>query len=174
MGYGWRDEERAFINGSILAQQSAYTEAMGNWIGDLGPWHYFVTLTFDAAQLQTVGRSTAFRRPPLPPAVSTWAAQRRFAAFLRRAPKTLGRPAEGVVALELHKSGQPHGHGLLKVSDGRYQGDIRELSGDWRGLAGNGYIRIEIPKSSDDVSGYCAKYMTKDAGHLVFSSGFPG
>lgn len=173
-GRAWRANEDAYLRAAVTAQESAYVEAMGEWIRECGPWDYFVTLTFDPWEVPTRAVRPAFHGQTLPPTVSQWCAQRRFANFLRRAPKALGRQVEGVVAIELHKSGQPHGHGLLRVADGVKMGDKSRLAQDWHGLAGNGWIRLERPKSADDVAGYCSKYMTKDAGHLVISRGFEG
>jgi hypothetical protein len=34
---------------------------------------------------------------------------------------------------------------------------------------GNGFIRLEEPWCQEDVTGYCAKYMAKDASEMVFS-----
>jgi hypothetical protein len=159
---------------SSRALESAYTEAMGEWVESLGPWDYFVTLTFDPWKVPRSDARHAAQSYELPPKISEWCGARRFANFLRRAPDVLEREVEGVVALERHKSGQPHGHGLLRVAEGPRRGDIRALSEDWRGLAGNGWIRLERPKSAGDVSGYCAKYMTKDLGLLTLSAGFTG
>ncbi len=36
-------------------------------------------------------------------------------------------------------------------------------------MPGNGFIKLEVPRSQGDVAGYCAKYMCKDLGELVMS-----
>jgi hypothetical protein len=95
---------------------------------------------------------------------------RRFRYFLEHAGKAVGRPTVGVIALEDHQAGQPHGHGLLGSEGGVVGGEIVALGGLWREYPGNGWIRLEVPRSREDVTLYCAKYMAKDASELVFSS----
>lgn len=171
-GRSWRAREDEYLERAHRELESAYKSAMAGWIQEAGPWDYFVTLTFDPWEIARGRfRDARGRETSLPPAVSSWCAQRRFTSFLKRAPTVLERPVEGVVAMEFHKSGQPHGHGLLRAAGGALKGDIAALSEDWRGLGGNGWIRLERPKSARDVAGYCAKYMTKDLGHLVLSAG---
>ena len=72
--------------------------------------------------------------------------------------------------MEDHRSGQPHGHGVLAIEDGLVDGDIDALSCLWRSIWGNGFIRLEEPLSQEAVTNYCAKYMAKDVSELVFSS----
>lgn len=169
-GKARKEGHAGYMAQQVRDMEWAYRQAMAGWIRESMRWDYFVTITFDP---WAMGGDLAAPRSDtaLPPAVSRWNAQRRFESFLQRAPRALGRPADGVVALELHKSGQPHGHGLLSVSGGPLRGDVVLLGRDWRGRPGNGYIRIERPRSEGDVAGYCAKYMAKEDGELVFSPG---
>jgi hypothetical protein len=174
-GAAWRASEDEFLAGERVKLRSAVREAMGEFIGDLAkPWTLFATLTFDPFAIGMAGPEcevTAERRAELAvPAVSRWCAMRRFAYFLKHASKAVGRPTVGVIALEPHMSGQPHGHGLLVTEGGVVGGDISELSRLWRESRGNGWIRLEEPHSQQDVTSYCAKYMAKDASELVFSS----
>lgn len=95
---------------------------------------------------------------------------RRFRYFLEKSSRVLGRPTSGVIALEPHQSGQPHGHGLLSIEGGLVYPDIATLCQLWRSFQGNGYIRLEEPRSQEDVTRYSAKYMAKDVSELVMSA----
>jgi hypothetical protein len=95
---------------------------------------------------------------------SQWKARRDAEFWLRDAARDLGRAIVGVVVVEFHVSGWPHLHALVD-SGGLQHGDIEKLGRLWfnrgrRGLGG-GYNRLEVPRSQEDVTGYCAKYMTK-------------
>lgn len=175
-GRAWREAEDEFLTGERVKLRSRVREAMGEFIGELvKPWTLFATLTFDPSNIQMGGPLVGERRDVLAlPTVSNWCAVRRFGYFLNHASKAVGRPVVGVVALEHHKSGQPHGHGLLGTEGGLVYGDIGQLNELWRDHRGNGWIRLEEPLSQHDVSLYCAKYMAKDASELVFSKSLRG
>jgi hypothetical protein len=58
----------------------------------------------------------------------------------------------------------------LDVEGGVVGDEIETLWRLWYAYQGNGWIRLEEPRSQEDVTGYCAKYLAKDASELVFSS----
>jgi hypothetical protein len=146
---------------------------MGEWLRDLAPWSLFATrLSFDPLVMAGTPEELIAKGRQLMavPAVSRWAAMRRFGYFLDHAGRAVGRPTVGVIALEPHQSGQPHGHGLLSIEGGVVGTEIASLHALWKGYPGNGWMRLEEPRSPADVAGYCAKYMAKDVSELVFSS----
>jgi len=168
----WRDEEDAFLAGEKVKLRSRVQVAMGEFIGELiKPVTLFGTFTFDPLNIGMSGPLVSGERREMLalPTVSRWCAMRRFTYFLNHASKVVGRPVAGVIALEDHRSGQPHGHGVLGTEGPLVGGDIGKLSLLWREHRGNGFIRLEEPFSDQDVTQYCAKYMAKDAGELVFS-----
>jgi len=172
-GSEWRAEEDRLMAVAVRKLQGAYRQEMAKFIGGLAEWTLFANpLTFDPLVMAgTSPEALAKGRQQLAvPAVSRWTAMRRFGYFLEHASRVLERPTVGVVALEPHQSGQPHGHGLLGIEGGLVGGEILALYALWTGYPGNGNGRLEPPKSQEDVSGYCAKYMAKDASELVFSS----
>jgi hypothetical protein len=173
-GRAWREEEDAFLAGERVKLRSRVGEAMADFIGDLvKPVTLFATLTFDPLNIEMAGPLVGKERREVMalPTVSRWCAMRRFDYFLRHASRVVGAPTMGVIALEDHRSGQPHGHGVLGKEGGLVGGDIGQLSRLWRSIRGNGWIRLEEPFSDQDVTKYCAKYMAKDASELVFSKG---
>ena len=175
----WRAEEDAFLAGERAKTGRALKEAMGDFIGQLvKPVTLFATFTFDPLNIRMVGPLVAGdKRAELPlPTVSVWCAGRRFQYFLDHASEALGRLVVGVIATEDHRSGQSHGHGVLGIEGGLVGGEIGTLSAHWRKGRGNGFIRLEEPVSDEDVTRYCARYMAKDGGDMVFSRslGVPG
>jgi hypothetical protein len=168
----WRQDEEEYLEGARRELRERCREELGGFVGDLAEWTLFMTLTFDPLVMAGTSEAAleAGRRQLAVPAVSRWTAMRRFRYFLEHASDVVGRPTVGVVALEPHQSGQPHGHGLLSIEGGVVGGEIVSLSRLWREYRGNGWIRLEEPRSQEDVTGYCAKYMAKDASELVFSS----
>ena len=168
----WRAEEDAFLAGERVKLQNRVGDAMGDFIGGLvKPVTLFVTLTFDPSNIRLSGPlvSGARREVMEVPAVSRWCARRRFQYFLDHASKTVGRSVVGVIGMDFHKLGNPHGHGVLGIEGGLVYPDVEKLSLVWRDYRGNGWIRLEEPLSDQDVTRYCARYMAKDAGDLVFS-----
>jgi hypothetical protein len=145
---------------------------MAAFIGGLADWTLFANpLTFDPLMMAgTSPEALARGREQLAvPAVSRWTAMRRFRYFLEHASHAVGRPTVGVIALEPHNSGQPHGHGLLSIEGGLVGQEIATLHRLWTEYRGNGNGWLECPRSQEDVTGYCAKYMAKDACELVMS-----
>jgi len=150
---------------------------MAKFIGGLADWTLFANpLTFDPLVMAgTSAEALAKGREQLAvPAVSRWTAMRRFRYFLERSSRVLERPTVGVIALEAHESGQPHGHGLMGIEGGLVGQEVATLGRFWREYPGNGWIRLEPPRSIEDVTSYSAKYMAKDASELVFSSSLGG
>lgn len=72
----------------------------------------------------------------------------------------------GVIAVEGHMDGSAHVHGLLGLR-ALQDGDVRLLSERW--FTPHGYVKLDRPRSSEDVAAYCGKYLCKDMGELVFS-----
>jgi hypothetical protein len=94
-------------------------------------------------------------------------ARSRVRTWLKRGEELLGRPVSAIVAMEHHKSGWPHFHGLLGI-DGGLRGREREALGRlW--FEANGFNKIEVPRSVGDCAAYAAKYLTKelDAGDVL-------
>ena len=165
-GSEWRQAEDDYLVAARRDLQRRYAEEMASFVAGLADWTLFANpLTFDPLVMAgTSPEALAKGREQLAvPAVSRWTAMRRFRYFLEQASKAVGRLTVGVIALEPHQSGQPHGHGLLGIEGGLVGEEIRRLWQLWYEYPGNGLIRLEPPKSQDDVSGYCAKYMAKDA-----------
>src|SRR3990172_352462 len=169
----WQAEQEELMAASRRELQEGYRREMGTFIGGLAEWTLFANpLTFDPLVMAgTSPEALAKGREQLAvPAVSRWTAMRRFGYFLEQSSHALKRPTVGVIALEPHQSGQPHGHGLVGIEGGLVGGEILTLYRLWTGYPGNGNGWLEPPKSQEDVTGYCAKYMAKDASELVFSS----
>jgi len=173
----WRAEEDAFLEGERRKLRSRVGDAMGDFIGGLvKPVTLFATLTFDPSNIRLSGPMEGKDRQEVMevPAVSTWCARRRFQYFLDHASKAVGRSVVGVIAMDFHKLGNPHGHGVLGIEGGLVYPDVMLLGELWRDFRGNGWSRLEEPLSDQDVTKYCAKYMAKDAGDLVFSKSLTG
>ena len=165
------------------ALRVAAREALGPWLAELRPWELFVTLTYDPARFgfargdgNSAGEGldakahpvaeleTAAFRPRRAYVPTEWKFRRDVLYWLRDGEKELGRALAGVFVMERHTGGWPHGHGLVDTS-GLQVGDVVKLGKAWfergkRGLGG-GYNVIEEPRSREDVSAYCAKYLTK-------------
>jgi hypothetical protein len=174
----WQEEIADEMNESRRAMVSGATEAMGGFLADLRPWHVFGGLTFD------LRRCRHGLRPDGSPCsaeelMGTWVPRRipldvvkgRFEHYVRGARRALGRHIDYVVAIESHRSGWPHLHPLLSLQGGLHRGDLVTLGGLW--YSENGYARLSVPRSSEDVTAYCGKYVAKDwgSGDLLFSSG---
>jgi hypothetical protein len=168
----WQEREDEYLVGARQELRDRCRQELATFVRDLAPWTLFMTLTFDP--LVMAGTSPAAlakgRQQLAVPAVSRWTAMRRFRYFLEHTSRTLERATVGVIALEPHESGQPHGHGLLDTEGGVVGQEVAQLGRLWRDYPGNGWIRLEEPRSQEDVTGYCAKYLAKDASELVFSS----
>ena len=174
----WQERQEELMEGSRRELQEGYRQEMARFVAGLAEWTLFANpLTFDP--LVMAGRdpeelAKKCRRDLAVPAVSRWTAMRRFRYFLERSSRVLERPTVGVIALEPHESGQPHGHGLMGIEGGLVGQEVATLGRFWREYPGNGWIRLEPPRSIEDVTSYSAKYMAKDASELVFSSSLGG
>jgi len=132
--------------------QSAWAE----WVSGLGEWHLFGGLTYD--QRRARGGQTLGVRP------GADSCRHHALAWLRDAPKVVGRPIEAaVVALEYQKNGWPHLHPLLRLAGGLREGDIARLGGLW--FERHGGNRLEVPRTTNDVCAYASKYLVKDLAH---------
>lgn len=131
--------------------QRAWTE----WVADIGEWHVFGALTYDAERCR-VNRDTSIPIQPGPDVVRA-----NVRRWLNNGSRELGRPIEaGVLALEFHKSGWPHVHPLLRIAGGLQGNEFSALGKLW--FKEHGYARLEVPRSREDVCAYASKYLTKD------------
>jgi hypothetical protein len=87
-------------------------------------------------------------------------AKSRVRRWLKDGEELLGRPVSAIVAMEHHKSGWPHFHGLLGIDGGLRGREIAALGQLWYGA--NGFNKIEVPRSVGDCAAYAAKYLTKE------------
>lgn len=131
--------------------QDAYGEFFSKY-----PWEWFITLTF-AGRTHPEAVEASFR---------TWIAKmNRMLNGSRWHKKETGN-IYWVMAIERHKSGNPHVHALLIGTK-----DLRRLfwMDSWLAMGGkNGFARIEAIKKNESASFYVTKYVTKDA-ELFFS-----
>ena len=166
----WREELEDEMRASRRELTRAATSAMGDWISQLAPWTLFGGLTFDPkrCEQERVFGTLIPRRIPVDVAAG------RFKRWMRASEKALGRGIVYVAALESHKNGWPHLHPLLSLEGGIQAGDVATLGVLW--FQANGFGRLEIPRSMEDVSGYCAKYLAKDyaTGALLLSPALVG
>jgi hypothetical protein len=153
-------------------------KAVGPWLAELMPWSLFPTFTYDLRRLTArprmlpPGRPGRVTRPSAPGNVSAAKARRDAEAFFRTASQALRRQIDGVIALEVHKSGSHHMHGLLAARSPLTDEDAETIYRHWH--EAHGYmkvVRIEGAKEALACAVYCAKYMTKSVGELVFSPG---
>jgi len=157
----WLNEKEEREGNRRLLRRGA-REAAGPFIAGLRLWDLFSTQTYDRRRYQEERILGAM----VVPKISTFVALRHGRLFLAKASKALQRPLPAVLAVEAHKDGSAHLHGLFDVS-GLGPGDIRVLWSIW--YKEHGYIRLEEPRSHYDVSAYCGKYMAKDFSEMVFS-----
>lgn len=155
----WQERERDFLYAAQCALKAGARDAWGEMVRDLMPWGLIVNAaTFDEGELgYSMSRASAVRR---------------FARFFRVGREKLGRPLEGFMACEVGPSGMlEHGHGLLALGAGLWQGDITALSRVWREVPGNGFIKLEEPRSAEWFARYVSKHTVKQLGDVVFSVG---
>lgn len=169
----WKEDFEDEMTASKTQLAGAASEAMVELIAGLARWDLFGGLTFDQRRCaqENVGGLWGGRAGGtlVPRRIPVDSAKVRFESFIKRAEKTLGRPIEYVAALESQRNGWPHLHPLLSLQGGLQSGDVAALGGLW--FEGNGYGRLEAPRSVQDVTGYCAKYLLKDlsTGALLIS-----
>jgi hypothetical protein len=150
-------------------------DAWGQWVARLREWHLCATLTVDPRRRLTVPpgaqRSAGAGRLRWPvrlteTGISLGApmagdvARRRVMTWLRHGEQLLGRPVAAVVAMEHHKNGWPHFHGLLGLDGGLRGREIAALGRLW--FERNGYSELEVPRDVGAAASYASKYLTKE------------
>ncbi len=150
-------------------------DAWGQWVATLRKWDLCATLTFDPKRRrmtppgqQRAAGAGRLRWPlrltetgaTLGAPMAGDIAKRKVRTWVRQGEELLGRPLAAVVAMEHHKNGWPHFHGLIGVDGGLRGREIEALGTLW--FERNGYNQVEIPRSVGDVAAYAAKYLTKD------------
>lgn len=153
-------------------------DAWAQWVARLRPWDLTATLTLDPAKRgeswlgaqRDAGGSGRLKWSPrlredgsirlADAPMAGDVARSRVRRWLRDGEQLLGRPVAAVVAMEHHKNGWPHFHGLIGVDGGLRGREIAALGTLWHQR--NGWNRIEIPRSVGDCAAYAAKYLTKD------------
>jgi hypothetical protein len=163
---------------------------MGPYVANLAAWRLFPTLTYDTRRLlrakttlppQTgaVGRPRPRAlREGAPRLVGFGALRRDLDGYVRDLQSRLRQPLLAVFAVERHKSGALHVHGLIAPVRGRewFSGlldDAIVATQAW--YAKHGYARVvNIAGDKDEaaIAAYCAKYATKDEGLLIFIGQF--
>ncbi len=157
-------------------------DAWAQWVGSIRPWDLTATLTLDPRKRgQTwlgaqrgsgltrmsprLREDGSIRLADAPMAGDV--ARSRVRRWLKDGVELLGRPVAGVVAMEHHKNGWPHFHGLLGIDGGLRGREIAALGQLW--FQANGYAELEVPRSVGACAAYAAKYLTKelDAGDVL-------
>lgn len=110
-------------------------EAIAEWVHGLAPWQVFSTLTFEGE----------FTRD---------AAARAYERFMRKAlPKV-------TYFYSIERNPSREGHHVHAMWADAETVPRKHVWKEWKNRHGRN--RIEPVKSKDDVSGYCAKYVTKE------------
>lgn len=134
--------------------QRTVTEAYADWISK-EPFDIFLTVT---SATRTSPEAMLKRNRYI---LSKWCYQ-----HYGKTAKRKGLTFEGVIAIERHKSGNPHSHALLRapvLGDSLPLDAFQQIATD-----SGGWSRVEIPRSQADVSAYCAKYLLKE-GEFFFT-----
>lgn len=77
------------------------------------------------------------------------------------------KPEFGAVFLESgHLYGKVHVHALLRYPDKALFHAASDLWFDWFNKFGR--ARVEVPRSQEDIAGYCSKYVTKHMNHETY------
>jgi len=154
-------QQEELLEGSARSLRRRSLGAMAEFAAGLRPWDLFATFTYDQKEFEAVP-SLRF-------------AERDLGRYLGEAGQWVKRPVLGLLAVETHRSGFPHAHGLLQVGGLRSGWEISALSECWRSLRWRGFLRLERPRSLEDTAGYCAKYflgsVRKPEAPLVASDG---
>jgi hypothetical protein len=146
-------------------------------VAQVWPWDLCTTLTLDPRKAPVVApgpqlrpgrgrlqwpiRLTEGDSPRVLKApVKTGTLAGRIRYWLRDCQRELGRELVAMGALELHKSGEPHYHGLVGIAGGLQGTEIAALNRLW--FEKWGATLIERPRQVGDVAAYAAKYLTKD------------
>lgn len=161
-----------FVEGCSWCNEARIKEEFAAFIAGLRGWELVSTLTFDPKRAvasrplgpQKKGHRTAFE-DQAPRRIAFDVARSRVIQWLKKSEKLLDRRIGAVVAMEAHRNGWPHFHALLDVGGLQY-GDISAIGELW--FDRNGYAKIELPRDVGGVARYAAKYLSKDAGDVVF------
>ena len=128
-------------------------QALADWLGSWG-WQVFGTLTVARNRVDEDGA------PVFPSAMGQESFARRWSSVMRRTEKELGRRVVGVLGVEAHVSGYPHGHFLVGFQGGVQAGDFKVLvKHAWRSV---GFCRLEYPRSVGGCVRYASKYLLKE------------
>ena len=130
-------------------------------------WHQTEAMAHGSVKVDVKRRQDAYGRE-LPPRI------KRTGSWWNNWRRGRGRPVY-VLGIEPHQSGDLHLHAVIKFMTPwtmiRTVGWRVWSDPDYAAGMNMGWSRIEAPKSQDDVSGYCSKYVTK-GGELVLSASF--
>lgn len=125
---------------------------MGDWLGTMAPWQWFVTVTLDPGRLNRgftkAGMGTA-----------------------RRALRLLlaeSRAVEFVCVFELHRSGVPHLHALLSGCPAINGAHAAEWMNDAVGLS-----RFKVFNPEGQAPAYIGKYLNKEMVELYIGTAGP-
>src|SRR5437867_11383675 len=135
-------------------QQKEVLDAWGNWLADLAPWDWFVTLTY-----RSVGDGQYDRSPH-----SLWWYERAWTEFVRELSLPV-RNVRWVRAWESHKwRPEPHLHALIAGVADLQRRDA------WRWWWDRYGVNRILPYAPDrGAARYIAKYVVKELGDIRFS-----
>lgn len=127
--------------------------AWREWVAELAPWRWFVTLTFTLPDGQRRGydkRGVAY----------AWA---RWRGFYDEVGRTQSLRLRAVAVVERHVAGSTHVHGI--VAEGRGARPLteedRSYAQAWASRHG-GFARVEDVREATAVADYVVKYVLKD------------
>ena len=133
--------------------QCRSAQALADWLGSWG-WQVFGTLTVARNRVDADGA------PVFPAAMGQESFARRWSSVMRRTEQDLGRRVVGVLGVESHVSGYPHGHFLAGFQGGVQSGDFKVfVRHAWKSV---GFCRLEYPRSVGGCVRYASKYLLKD------------
>ncbi len=154
-------------------------DAYGEFIGGLGSWTDFWTLTHRPPDEDSGNRSTA-ARPDIPSVASArpygrpsftrvgiQRHRRQVREWFYEDVRRMDPGARWWSEMELHLTGQPHEHGLLSVSAGAPVLSMRQAWWDRCGFA-----HVQAIRSRAAVAAYVAKYAGKSAAWTPLVYGF--
>jgi hypothetical protein len=141
---------------------TAAREALGPWVAQLRPWDIYATLTYDPKKLPWARVGSSDDVPPPSPDAS----KRHVRLWLDDVRADLGREIGGFFAMENHKSGWPHWHGLLWAG-GLSETDFARTADIWWTTRGYAKFSRVDRTVMVNVAAYCAKYLTKETGDVL-------
>ena len=128
-------------------------QSLADWLGSWG-WQVFGTLTVARNRVDWDGA------PVFPAAMGQESFSRRWSGVMGRTERELGRRVVGVLGIESHVSGYPHGHFLAGFQGGVQPGDFKVLvKHAWKSV---GFCRLEYPRSVAGCVRYASKYLLKE------------